>query len=779
MLCERCRGFDVRALFVAAAAASFRSPDLLYHHGAISDQREGIYQFYELHPNLTALKVSAEECELCSAICKQYIRLRQDAELTADELKSDVSLGPIHLGIDDWEAGRSRAPHVIVSQYSSADPGKATAGRRLAYFDVCSTPGKEPTDQQNVLGRIQASCASDIRCLDLAKSWLKQCHGTHTLCSTAGTSLALPTRVLDLGREPDKVFLVDGQAHSGPYAALSYCWGGERELVLEDATKDAFENGLGMESLPPTLRDAVRVTQSLGVQFLWIDAMCIFQDSKEDWAKEASQMDAVYRGSFVTIEAASASKPSEGFLGERVSSKPYVELEWRPFATAPASVQLRPIHDIAEMQLIATKVFSRGWTLQERLLAPRTLSFGQQQISFECANGYQDEAGTLAELPKDTEYYLSKRVMHSIRCEQGFITATLRRLARLLGVAPSIHTRWGDFCIQGSVQIRRYSRGSYYDYWRELVEHFTERELSHETDRLPALAGVAKEIQRATGDTYCAGMWQSELLFSLTWSTSPLQNAASERNKQTDACESSTFQISEWPDGIQSSEYRAPSWSWASIKGRVEFLIGRGRTFVHLARILRVSLKPRFEDPFGCLAQGYLDVAGPVLRLPNVMIPCERTYQWYALHDYINQNSMRFTEHLATEVYQRHQTHENQQFALMQLLTSLGGVNCLLLETCGDGTWRRLCIIQVQVEGIWKDVESTKETNHMVPLTRKHYTYLQAYGKSDEEVDLELARGVNRRREEGLAEAREASRRQEIAEHFYAAPWEREIVRIV
>lgn len=104
-------------------------------------------------------------------------------------------------------------------------------------------------------------------------------------------------------------------------------------------------------------------------------------------------MSEIYKGAAVTLEIASASKPSEGFLKPRKNLKPYVELKWRRPGQklATEAVQLRPADEIPESGLNDAYIFSRGWTLQERALAPRTLSYGRHQMSYECVEGVQDE----------------------------------------------------------------------------------------------------------------------------------------------------------------------------------------------------------------------------------------------------------------------------------------------------------------------------------------------------------------------------------------------------
>lgn len=105
------------------------------------------------------------------------------------------------------------------------------------------------------------------------------------------------------------------------YAALSYCWGPPGDArsqpktfasTLDDNLKD-----IGFDTLSPVLKDAVKVTQALGIPYLWIDALCILQDHVLDWQRQCSQMGHVYSKAQVTIIAASSRTCREGFLQPR------------------------------------------------------------------------------------------------------------------------------------------------------------------------------------------------------------------------------------------------------------------------------------------------------------------------------------------------------------------------------------------------------------------------------------------------------------------------------
>lgn len=79
-------------------------------------------------------------------------------------------------------------------------------------------------------------------------------------------------------------------------------------------TKNLQEHLQEIENLPQTFLDAVLLTGGLGLRYLWVDSLCILQDSREDWAHEAPLMASVYGNAYVTIAADAAKNTNAGFL---------------------------------------------------------------------------------------------------------------------------------------------------------------------------------------------------------------------------------------------------------------------------------------------------------------------------------------------------------------------------------------------------------------------------------------------------------------------------------
>lgn len=129
----------------------------------------------------------------------------------------------------------------------------------------------------------------------LLKSWLRSCQEKD--CSNLNVvSPHEEDRVLS-GMQPvdcNHQFIVSATITSR-YAALSYVWG--------HATETADKPLVGCQlpqTLPRVIDDAIAVTKTLGMTYLWIDRYCIPQepDSKHN---QIRNMDRIYRNAEFTI----------------------------------------------------------------------------------------------------------------------------------------------------------------------------------------------------------------------------------------------------------------------------------------------------------------------------------------------------------------------------------------------------------------------------------------------------------------------------------------------
>jgi hypothetical protein len=136
--------------------------------------------------------------------------------------------------------------------------------------------------------------------------WLAEC-ADHSQCPRQAKTI-LPTRVIEVAPvdSPDKPRLLVTAGKKGKYAALSYCWGSNSYGELRRSHLKKYLQHLEVDTLPQTLHDAIAVAKGMSVPYLWVDSLCIPQDSDEDKSFEISMMEQVYKGSLVAIVAANS-----------------------------------------------------------------------------------------------------------------------------------------------------------------------------------------------------------------------------------------------------------------------------------------------------------------------------------------------------------------------------------------------------------------------------------------------------------------------------------------
>jgi hypothetical protein len=162
--------------------------------------------------------------------------------------------------------------------------------------------------------------------LELAKIWIRDCSQEHDLCDTGfyQTPPVLPSRVVCV-KNPHKPYIFESRGICDEYTTLSYCWGHGTRLLTTKQSYEVFRTSLPTDDrMPLTFQDAFRVSEALGFQYVWIDALCIIQDDEQDVQKEMSMMGDIYRNSTVTIFAANGNTTDSGLFaaGNGFADKP-------------------------------------------------------------------------------------------------------------------------------------------------------------------------------------------------------------------------------------------------------------------------------------------------------------------------------------------------------------------------------------------------------------------------------------------------------------------------
>ena len=212
------------------------------------------------------------------------------------------------------------------------------------------------------------STASDAS-LQQAIQWTGTCLTEHALCrQVSQMPYRLPTRVIDVGSQgasrAPPLYLSHSKDINVQYLALSHCWGGAEIMKLAVSTLKALQECIEMDDLPLTFKHAIEITRRLGYRYLWIDSLCIVQDSPEDWKTESLTMTTVYRNSTLTISALWGSDSHTGCFVER---SPLAIFPCRIVKTSRYEFFAEPSGQL-NLSDNAGPLLKRAWVLQERLL---------------------------------------------------------------------------------------------------------------------------------------------------------------------------------------------------------------------------------------------------------------------------------------------------------------------------------------------------------------------------------------------------------------------------
>ena len=233
---------------------------------------------------------------------------------------------------------------------------------------------------------------------ELMKHWLKDCNEKHD-CSTAEPS-SLPKRLIDVGNEPyfkTEIHLYETHAsEEGRYVALSHPWGDPKQhppFCTYTSNLEDHKRSIDITKLPKTFQDAIKVTRELGVKYLWIDSLCIVQGEDGDWLEESKQMEHVFHSAYCVIAATCARGSADGFLASR-PVRDYVAVQKRKEILFYICESIDDFHG----EVLDGSLNKRGWVLQERVLARRTIYFAEKQTYWQCGHGIRCE--TLAKMQK-------------------------------------------------------------------------------------------------------------------------------------------------------------------------------------------------------------------------------------------------------------------------------------------------------------------------------------------------------------------------------------------
>jgi Heterokaryon incompatibility protein (HET) len=283
----------------------------------------------------------------------------------------------------------------------------------------------------------------------------------------------LPTRLLELSSTGTRLRL--GKELKGPikYATLSHCWGSLSFTTLNEANVAQFLQNIPHEILPRTFQDAIEIALYLGFKYLWIDSLCIIQDSTSDWNYESSLMTSVYGRSTLNIAASGAVDGSTGCFID-------CEESWRCLVKeksteAGKSRILMAYADEGQefpQRMVRMPLWNRAWAVQERILPRRTIFFTTKEVFWECDNGLVCET--------------FPNVGHVLD-SHGWGASSRRSM--------TLHD------------------------WMGFVYTYATCALTKSQDKLVAISGIAKLIHKQIEDEYIVGLWRQDLEYQLLWTS--------------------------------------------------------------------------------------------------------------------------------------------------------------------------------------------------------------------------------------------------------------------
>lgn len=165
--------------------------------------------------------------------------------------------------------------------------------------------------------------------------------------------------------------------------------------MLETSNLNRFQNSIPCSSLPATFRGGITITRNLGIQYVWIDSLCIIQDCRDDWEQESNNMGPIFRDSTVALFAAASKNSNEGILNKEASISPPENAQLKVFpdpenyTTVMVSARCLSPKETFLCMWSKSPLATRGWTFQEQALAPRCLIYGEEGICWKCPRAFQ------------------------------------------------------------------------------------------------------------------------------------------------------------------------------------------------------------------------------------------------------------------------------------------------------------------------------------------------------------------------------------------------------
>ena len=500
-----------------------------------------------------------------------------EGDRIAPELENNVGI---------WNLMTSRRRQEELFGDSSTDIKEYSHYLALFGFQVLKKSSKGRDDEvlvralptkQNEMDQISVTSSAE----EIALYWLTECLNHHE-CGSPGQLPLLPTRVIDVRGHGGKgePFLFETKGIRGKYVTLSYRWGECRQFQTTLDFIEEWKKSIPLAWMPHTFRDIIKLTRALDIPYLWIDALCIVQDSIEDCLREMGSMAEIYTNSSLTIAAVGSCNADDGCSPCRnklAMADCYVSESVVISRTRPSQYAL----------LTFGSIHNRAWCFQETELAPRLLSCGANELFWQCAKVVRRESEPTTTFdPNNKPFRIADERDDS------------NRRSSMSSRPWPIHGRLFDQkAISDPLQA--------YRHWYRLLEEYNERLLTFPADKLVAISALAirfmdiveRPEDRPRPEEYCCGLWRRDILRGLLWNC---------------------------PSRLKGPRvpFRGPSWSWVASEDTTTNCYSARHTECpeqsFYSEVLDVSVEVVSHlNPFGAVKSGKLSIFGPVAALPE------------------------------------------------------------------------------------------------------------------------------------------------------------------
>ncbi|KAH8688328.1 heterokaryon incompatibility protein-domain-containing protein [Ilyonectria robusta] len=438
---------------------------------------------------------------------------------------------------------------------------KVKDGWKSRVLHIYSVPGKPCPWPIFLPGTLPSSNLTVLA--EQVKSWMSECEKGHKDCKTL-TQGILPRRVVQIiaGSKPGscRVRLCEpSPSRQAPYICLSHCWGKQQIIVTKKGNVAKHMDEILWGQLSATFQDAIDFSCRIGVEFIWIDSLCIIQDSTADWEKEAVKMASYYSNADLTIAASAAKDGSIGLFPRGSKTDEALELrgkdaQGRPYHLVARTAIDHPF-DVEDDEFDHFPLTKRGWVFQEHILSRRFLHFGVRELVWECHSSTHCQCSMIPAAPRSD--HSTNQVLSAAK--YGLETKDVRKRRQL---------------------------------WYENVESMMNLDFTYATDRLAATAGVATLLAKGYKGRYLAGLWEDSLVADLCWAI--MENG-------------------ERPDELK----KAPSWSWGSVSGGLATLWCQSDisdpNVTMAAKVVKIDCQPDPPSFIGALTRGILTLEGKMV----------------------------------------------------------------------------------------------------------------------------------------------------------------------